>query len=171
MKTLIISSSLNPTSLSLKCCKEVQAQFANNENHDVELVNLQDYELSHMFTKKSESAEKLTTLCEEADNFIFAFPVYNYNVSDSFASFVNAILPKKPFALYGLILAGGGDLSFLVTSSANQMLMTHNQMIAFPRFLYTTKKDWQENGEISERFLERVEKFSQDFTQVAKKLY
>ena len=170
MKTLIISTSLNPESNSLKCCKAVEKEMKKNTNNEVELINLQDYEINHVFGKVSPDAEKLTQKCMEADNFIFGFPIYNYNVSDTFASFIDGILPKKPFALYGLVLAGGGDLSFLVTSSANQMLMTHNQMMAFPKFLYTTKKDWNEDGKVSENFGARISDFCTDFVKVGEKL-
>lgn len=172
MKTLIISSSLNPNSLSLQCCKEVEKEMKKNMNHqadEVTLINLQDFDIAHVYTKKSAESEQLTRLCEQADNFVFGIPIYNYNVSDTFSSFICNYFPKKPLALYSLVFAGGGDLSFLVTSTANQMLMTHNQMIAFPKILYTTKKDW-EDGKMTKNFSDRTTDFCTDFVQIAQKL-
>lgn len=145
-------------------------QSRAKKDHTIELIDLRDYDITHFHQENSPRSEELISNCEEADNFIFGSPIYNYNLADSFCSFVTKHLPKKKHSLYSLVLAGGGVLSFLTSSNAHQMLMTHNGMIPLPAFLYTTKNDWEENGNASESFQERMDEFITDFVEVAEKL-
>ncbi len=168
MKTLIISTSLNPESKGVTLCELVHKRLQKNTDHEVEMIDLREYSLPHIMQEGNPKMEALKERLEKADNFIFGMAVYNYNVNDSFASFVGGIMPKKEHALYGLVVAAGEDMSYLASNSAHQMLMTHNRMIPLPRILYGGR-DW--DGEnLTESFEERVNTFCDDFYSLGQKL-
>lgn len=171
MKTLIVSSSLNSDSKSHRLCRIVETEMiVKNKDQEIKFIDLREFEIQHVSQPDSKDAKKLRELCEWADNYVFGIAIYNYNVNDSFSSFVCNYLPKKKFHLYGLVLAAGGDRSFLVTSAANQMLMTHNNMLAFPRFLYASGGDWADTEVLKKPQHERMETFAKEFFDLGKKL-
>jgi multimeric flavodoxin WrbA len=168
MKTLIISTSLNPKSKGFILCQKVAESLSQNKDQTVELIDLREYELPHVMKGSNPKIDILKQKLETADNFILGMAVYNYNVNDSFASFVGGLIPKKQHALYGLVVAAGGDMSYLASTAAHQMLMTHNRMIPLPRILYGGK-DW-DGVTMTDDLGKRVDQFSDDFYVVGKKL-
>ena len=161
MKVAVISSSQNPDSKGRVLCQKVHQKLAENKNISAKFFDLAKFELPHVGQKMSPKTENLKTQLEDFDHFIFGIAVYNYNVNDAFASFAGGILPKKEHSLYGLVVAAGGDLSYLAASAAHQMLMTHNRMIALPRILFGGRSWDGEN--MNPDLSDRLEQFCADF--------
>jgi len=73
MKTLIISSSLNPDSKGFKICKMVLEKMEES-GMDVELLDVRDYELGHTF-RTTPDMQKIAEKIAAADNFVIGMAV------------------------------------------------------------------------------------------------
>ena len=81
MKTLVLSSSLNPDSKGFVLCKMV-SELLNDLGREVEFVDLRDYKLGHTFSP-TEDMKVLKEKIAAADNFVIGMAVYCYSINDS----------------------------------------------------------------------------------------
>lgn len=171
MKTAVISTSLNPNSKGAILSQHVAEKLQNDyAEHEILFVDIREYDLNHVFAwELDEKSQRLQETLETCDAFIYGFPVYNYTYWDAFSSFIATIMPKKPHALYGLVVAAWGDMSYLASSVAHQTLMTHNRMIPLPRVLYAGRD--YDGDNMNADFADRVNQFCQDFVGIAERLY
>ncbi len=170
MKTLIISSSLNPNSNSFKVCKHLKEKLSQKSDIEVELVDLRDFEIKHTYKGKTKDMEKLETMIESADNFIIGMAVHCYSINDYLKSLIDNCFPGKEHKLFGIIAAAGGERSYLSTQHLVQILMNEHRMLPLPRTLYVTKNDFKDEEIINENIHGRVEQFIDEFYSLAKKL-
>lgn len=169
MKTLIISSSLNPNSHSAKVCHEIEKKL-KEQNIDVQLIDLRGKELNLFWQEKTADMEAITKAVEEADNYIFGMAVYNYSINDSLKALIDNCFPGKEHKLFGIVSAAGGDRSYLATQHLVQICMNEWRMIPLPRTVYVTGKDVNENNEFAGNICERIDQFVSEFIQIGKKL-
>jgi FMN reductase len=173
MKTCIVSSSLNPDSTSFVLAKLVEWHLNKQDGVEVIFVDLRDYELRPALKEKTPELEELTNLVRDADNYIFATPVYNYTVSDTLKMFLDSnCFPgkEKKHVFFGLISSGGGLRSFLAPQDLFKILMNEYHMIPFPTVLFATEGDFTDGKLMDEGIAERAVKYAKDFAMLGGKL-
>lgn len=173
MKTLIISSSRNPQSLSREVCKEIKNRLEKKENTEVALIDLSEMEINFAFQPKTPDQEKIQKLVEESDNFIFGTPIYNYGFSDSLKAMLDTCFPGSEHKLFGIIAAAGGEKSYLSTMSLVQTCMKEWRMIPLPRTVYCMKKDFESPEDTpipKDELCQRIQQFIEDFHSLGSKL-
>ena len=167
MKTLIISTSLSPTSNSFKLLKEVSKHFP-----DAEFVDLRELKINFAHQDETEDITALREKINASDNFILGMAVQNYTVNDSFKAMLDTAFQKDKLnhKLFGIVCAAGSDFSFLATQDPVQMMMNEFHMLAFPHMLFASGKDFDENGIKNEKIPERAKEYAQNFLELGKKL-
>lgn len=169
MKTLIISSSRNPDSLSFKVCQIVHQELIK-KGIEATLIDIKEKQLNFAFQKKTADQEHIHNLAEEVDNFIFGTPVYNYSISDSLKNLLDTSFPGREHKLFGTIAAAGGEKSYLSLMHLNQICMKEWRMIPLPRSIYCTKNDFTKSGNPDQHLATRINQFVEDFTEIGTKL-
>lgn len=171
MKTLIISSSLNPSSHSYVLCKEVEKRLRDKENCEVDFIDLKEMEVKHAFQGSTEDMEQIKTLTEQADNYIFGMAVYCYSVNDSLKSLIDTCFKGGENKLFGILCAAGGEKSFLATQHLIQIMTNEFKMIPLPRIVYATREAFDDKCSItSEDLVARIDKFTEHFYMIGEKL-
>ena len=169
MNILIVSSSLNPESLSENVCKETK-KLLEQAGSNIDFINLKDLELVHNFAGTSKDADEMKKRVEQADAVIFGMAVYCYSVNNSLKTFLDTMFkPSKEYTLFGIISAAGSDRSYLATAHLTQICQQEWRMMTFPRTFYCTHKDFEE-GKLNEDMQDRLKEFAHDFYDIAKKL-
>ena len=162
MKTLIISSSLNPSSHSFELCKALAAKMP-----DSELIDLREMEINFTYQEKTADFKALTDKVAAADNYVFGMAVHNYSVNDSLKAVVeNCFHDSEKHKFFGLLCAAGSPVSYLSTTDFFKMLIFDFEMIAFPKIVFHSGKEFT----IDAKLQERIDNFAQDFTKIGNKL-
>ncbi len=171
MKTLILSSSLSPTSHSFTLCKQAESHFKAEDWIDVIFVDLRDYDIVPTHKDETEDMKKLSALVDSADNYIFWVAIHNYSINDSMRMILDTSLYGAKWKFYWILCAAWWSNSYLATMHLTQTCMVHHRMIQLPRIVYATNEDFDDNQRIiNPEIWERIEKFTQDFTNIGSKL-
>ena len=168
MKTLVLSSSLNPDSKGFVLCKMV-SELLNDLGREVEFVDLRDYKLGHTFSP-TEDMKVLKEKIAAADNFVIGMAVYCYSINDSLKTVLDNCFSeceKKPF---GIICAAGGQKSYLATQHLTQICMNEWRMPQLPRVIYTCGEDWNQVELVNSDLMDRVKLFASEFLEFSNKL-
>lgn len=162
MKTLIISSSLNPNSHSFELCKALAAKMP-----DAELIDLRELEINFTYQEKTADFKALTEKVAAADNYVFGMAVHNYTANDSLKALIeNCFHDSEKHKLFGLLCAAGSPVSYLAANDLYKMLIFDFEMIAFPKIIFHSGKEFS----IDDKLQERIDIFAQDFTKIGNKL-
>lgn len=170
MKTLIISSSLNPESKSYTLCRAIEKELQQKDGTEVSFLNLRDVELNLHHQEQTSSMHMAADMVEKADNYIFGMAVYNYSINDSLKAFLDNCFPGEENKLFGIACSAGGDKSYLATTHLTQIAMNEWRMIPLPRVLYVSGRDYEKDGSFSDDIQVRIEQFATDFYTVGTKL-
>lgn len=169
MKTLILSSSLNPKSRSFKLCQYIH-QKIEAEGASVTLVDARNIELAPVFRGPTDDMKKLIEQVKEADNIIFGMAVYCYSVNDSLKMMLDNCFEHASNKFFGILCAGGGERSYLATQHLSQICMKEWRMIQLPRVVYASGLDFDDDDNPKEHLIERLDQFSEDYYQIGSKL-
>jgi len=161
MKTLIISSSLNPDSKGFKICKMVLEKMEES-GMDVELLDVRDYELGHTF-RTTPDMQKIAEKIAAADNFVIGMAVYCYTINDSLKSVLDNCFENVTGKKYGCVCASGGDKSYLATQTLTQICANEWRMVQLPRVIFSSGSDWSEGELVNKDVHERIEIFVNEF--------
>jgi len=161
MKTLIISSSLNPDSKGFKICKMVLEKMEES-GMDVELLDVRDYELGHTF-RTTPDMQKIAEKIAAADNFVIGMAVYCYTINDSLKSVLDNCFENVTGKKYGIVCASGGDKSYLATQTLTQICANEWRMVQLPRVIFSSGSDWSEGELVNKDVHERIEIFVNEF--------
>lgn len=137
---LVISSSLHPDSRSRILAKASMDQLAAI-GEDAELFDLAEHPLPLCdgATAYSDPAvQKLTSLVEQADAILLASPVYNYDVNAVAKNAVELTGRAWTGKLVGMMLAAGGQSSYMSAMGIANSLMLDFRCLVVPRFIYVT---------------------------------
>ena len=166
MKTLIISTSLNPGSRSRILAKEVLKQIP-----DAEFIDLRDYNLPICdgdAVYADENVIKITEKIKNADGIIIATPIYNYNVASSAKNLIELTGKVWTDKVVGFVCAAGGERSYMAPMGLANNLMFDFRCIIVPRFVYATKRAFKGETVFDENVQARIEGLTKEFLLLTK---
>ena len=170
MKVLIISSSLSIDSRSFVLCNLVRERL-REKSIDVDIVDARNLELAPCHEKSTKSMKELSIKIEKANSIIFGMGVHCYSINDSLKIILDNCCDKAKGKFFGILCAAGGERSYLSTMHLTQICMNEWRMIQLPRIVYATKKDFDEDNLVkSKDVLDRIKVFSNEFSEIGKKL-
>jgi FMN reductase len=159
---VILSCSLNPTSRSHKLAQAAQS-FLRDRRVPVELVDLAEHDLPLCGGEGSfdhPSVKTLTGIIESAGAILVSSPVYNYDLNAAAKNVMELTgsgWTEKPV---GFLCAAGGRSSYMSPIGFANSLMFDFRCLIIPRFVYCTKTDFTESGELGPEIATRVEQLA-----------
>ncbi|MDP2359929.1 MAG: NAD(P)H-dependent oxidoreductase [bacterium] len=170
MKTLILSSSLSPTSRSRLLCRRVEDLLAGRPGVELDLVDLREVELRPCHLGKTASMRNLAERIATADNYIFGMGVHCYTVNDGLKIVLDTCMKGCDGKFFGILCAAGGEKSYLSTMHLTQICMNEWRMIQLPRVVYVHDGDFHGEELASPAVEERLVQFADEFASIGRKL-
>lgn len=169
MNTLIISSSISPTSRSLVLCTTV-AKALEAKGAIVDVVDARLLDLVPYHKPITPSMEEVMEKVRWADNIVIGMGVHSYSFNDTLKIIMDGTFMHATGKFFGILCAAGGHRSYLTTMQVTQICMSEWRMIQLPRIVYATKHEFTD-GKISAPEIEqRLEDFVEEFYTIGGKL-
>lgn len=166
---LVISSSLHPDSrsriLAQACCERLQAL-----DREYEIFDLSDRPLppcDGASAYSDPSVRELARLVEQSEAVLLASPVYNYDVNAAAKNAVELTGRAWTGKVVGLMLAAGGQGSYMSAMGLANSLMLDFRCLIIPRFIYATGESFEGDHLADENIQQRVDRLVQETTQIA----
>jgi FMN reductase len=169
---VILSCSLNPTSRSHKLALAAEAGLRERDV-PVDLVDLADHDLplcGGAGSFEHPSVKTLTTRIYAADAILVSAPVYNYDLNAAAKNVMELTgsgWKEKPV---GFLCAAGGQASYMSAIGFANSLMFDFRCLIIPRFVYCTKSDLTETGELGPEIARRVQELTTAAVDLARAL-
>jgi len=167
---LIISSSLNPNSLSRVMAQQVKIRLEEN-NAEAEFIDMRNYDLPfcdgdscYNHPKVKEVKEKI----QSARAILCASPVYNYDVNAVLKNLVELTGKAWENKTVGLVCSAGGQGSYMSPMPFLNSLMLDFRCHIIPRFVYTTKFAFTDGAISDENLKNRIKELSAEFKKYKK---
>ncbi|MFG0254223.1 MAG: NADPH-dependent FMN reductase [Rhodopirellula sp. JB053] len=161
---LIISSSLHPTSRSRILAREVRARL-EDQGREVTVFDLSQRVLPPCDGATAYGDAEviaLSGLLREAESVFVASPVYNYDVNAAIKNAVELTGKAWTGKVVALMLAAGGQGSYMsVMGLANSLMLDFRCMIV-PRFVYATGENFEGEQLADEDIAGRVDQLVQE---------
>lgn len=170
-KVLIVSASLNDGSNSRILARELEAKWSGS-NVETTFLDLRDADLPICdggAAYGDERVGKAKELVEAADAYVFATPIYVYNVNSALKNFVELVGRAMEDKLVGFLCAAGGRMSYMSVMNFANTLMLDFRTLVLPRFVYAASEDF-EDGKPNETIDRRIDQFATAFAELATKL-
>ena len=168
MSYLIISTSLRPGSRS-----RIMAKYLENSLDNVEFFDLQDSPLPMCDGDKCYDLPDVLEFREKiknAEGIIIATPIYNFNVSSGTKNVVELGGRMLYDKIFGFMCAAGGRNGYMSVMSLANSLMLDFRCYIIPKFVYATKKDFDDNKISNSDIKERIEELGAELVRVSKAL-
>lgn len=169
---LVISSSLHPNSrsriLARSCVDRLEALQRPVELFDLAVTALPPCDGSTAYGDPN--AKKLGELIEAADAILLASPVYNYDVNAAAKNAVELTGRAWTGKIVGLMLAAGGQSSYMSAMGLANSLMLDFRCLIVPRFIYATGDCFEGNRLADEVIQGRVELLVDETIRIAEAL-
>ena len=169
MKTLILSSSLSPSSKSFLLCKSIEKKLTEKDVTCV-LIDARNMNLFPFHKEPSQDMNHLKQTIKEIDNLIIGMGVHCYSLNDSLKILLDNCFEEAKGKFYGIVCAAGGQKSYLSTQHLTQICMNEWRMIQLPKIVYATSNDFDKHDKISHEINNRIQEFVDDFYVIGKKL-
>jgi FMN reductase len=175
MKTLVVSSSLDPKSRSEELARRCEAYLRNGS--EVRFVTLKDYPLQGRDLHEplqSEAYRRLHEFVSEADGLVLASPIYNWGCCAELKRFVEVVGTTPPDGslrgpffdkVVAFVNSAGLPHSYMAFSGLAMSMMLDFKCIISPYNVYVTSRDW-ETGSLSQSAQERIAKSMDVFSQL-----
>lgn len=170
MRTLILSSSLSPSSLSRRLCEQVADLLGDMGGVEVDFVDLRNVELRPCHLEKSPGMRDLAERIALADNYIFGMGVHCYSINDSLKIVLDTCMKHCEGSFFGILCAAGGEKSYLSTQHLTQMCMNEWRMLQLPRVVYALERDFPLGEAPVEDLAGRLRIFASEFHTIGSKL-
>ncbi len=145
MKIVLISGSLSPHSHSRAMLAETE-QYLSERGMETDFIDLRNLELEwcdgRPLESYNDSLQQAFQRIQNADAAIIASPVYCYSISGALKNFIDichVAFTEKHFAI---IIAGGGDYSFMVTEQLKSILALESRAFPLPRAVFANEKQF-----------------------------
>ncbi|QDT37083.1 NADPH-dependent FMN reductase [Stratiformator vulcanicus] len=138
---LVFSCSLNPGSRSVVLARALRDELAARDSN-VELIDLRETPLPLCDGANSYGDATVVELNERvsaADAIVVAAPVYNFDVNAAAKNLVELTGRSWTGKVVGMLLAAGGEGSYMSAMGLANSLMLDFRCIVVPRFVYTTE--------------------------------
>lgn len=156
---LVISSSLHPTSRSRILARSV-AERLRSQDREVEIFDLSQRVLPPCDGATAYGDENVIALAElirEADAIYVASPVYNYDVNAAIKNAVELTGKAWTGKTVALLLAAGGQGSYMSAMGLANSLMLDFRCVIVPRFVYATGESFEGDSLADEEITRRVD--------------
>ncbi|MDG2220826.1 MAG: NAD(P)H-dependent oxidoreductase [Rubripirellula sp.] len=156
---LVISSSLHPTSRS-RILARACTEHLTTLQRKVELFDLAESALplcDGSTAYGDPNAKRLGELVESADAILMASPIYNYDVNAAAKNAVELTGRAWTGKVVGLMLAAGGQTSYMSAMGLANSLMLDFRCLVIPRFIYATGDCFEGDFLTDESIQERLE--------------
>jgi NAD(P)H-dependent FMN reductase len=156
---LVISSSLHPDSRSRILARACIDQL-NQLDRETELFDLAESTLppcDGATAYGDANVQKLGQLIGKADAILFASPVYNYDVNSAAKNAVELTGKAWTGKVVGMMLAAGGQGSYMSAMGLANSLMLDFRCVIVPRFIYATGESFEGDQLADETITNRVE--------------
>ena len=147
MKILVISCSIHPKSKSRILAEaahacllahQVSTEFLDMRNYDIPLCN------GHT-SYNHENVARLIEKFSEADAYIFATPIYNFDVNAVAKNLIEHTGKSMEGKVVAFLCAAGGLTSYMAVMSLANSLMLDFRCLIVPRFVYATGQHFSED--------------------------
>jgi NAD(P)H-dependent FMN reductase len=156
---LVISSSLHPDSrsriLAHACIERLAVAGAESQLFDLAQSPLPACDGASAYGDPN--VQELGKLIKQADAILLASPVYNYDVNSAAKNAVELTGQAWTGKIVGMMLAAGGQGSYMSAMGLANSLMLDFRCIIVPRFIYATGDSFEGNGLTDEDMQQRIE--------------
>jgi NAD(P)H-dependent FMN reductase len=170
LMVLLISSSLHPDSrsriLARACAAELES--IGKESHLFDLSESPLPQCDGATAYGDPNVGKLAKLIEQADAILLASPVYNYDVNSAAKNAVELTGRAWTGKVVGMMLAAGGQGSYMSAMGLANSLMLDFRCIIVPRFIYATGDAFEGDHLADEDIQGRVKLLVEDTLRIAK---
>lgn len=166
-KFLIVSCSLNPNSKSRLLAEKAKSILSSE--HQVELVDLRDYQLPACDGEESYNhinVKILSKKIEGASCVLMALPIYNYDVNSVAKNLIEMTGQAWNDKVVGFLCAAGGKFGYMSVMGFANSLMLDFRCIIIPRFVYADAEQFSTDGIANSQLVQRI----QELTKAALRL-
>ena len=168
MSYLVISSSLNPKSLS-RLLALTAFNIFKKKGVFVEWLDLADHSIPFCdgdSTHKNPEVISLRGKIQNAKGILFAVPIYNYDVNAAAKNLIELTGDAWNEKLVGFLCAAGGKGSYMAIMSLANSLMLDFRCLILPRFVYSVSEDFGEDEVTNPKVKERVSKLAKELDRI-----
>ena len=158
MSYLVISSSLNPKSLSRLLALTAFNTF-KKKSIFAEWLDLADHSIPFCdgdSTYKNPAAKNLREKVQNAKGILFAVPIYNYDVNAAAKNLIELTGDAWTNKVVGFLCAAGGKSSYMSVMGLANSLMLDFRCLIIPRFIYSTSEDFTEGKVTDPQVKDRI---------------
>ena len=158
MSYLVISSSLNPKSLSRLLALTAFNTF-KKKGIFAEWLDLADHSIPFCdgdSTYKNPAAKNLREKVQNAKGILFAVPIYNYDVNAAAKNLIELTGDAWTNKVVGFLCAAGGKSSYMSVMGLANSLMLDFRCLIIPRFIYSTSEDFSEGKVTDPQVKDRI---------------
>lgn len=169
---LLVSCSLNPESRSRLLAEAARERF-DELNEAVEFVDLRELPLpmcDGATTYGDANAKRLSELGSQADAIVLAAPIYNFGVSASAKNLVELTGRSWSGKVVGMLLAAGGQGSYMSGMGLANSLMLDFRCLVIPRFVYADANAFADGRIVNPDTERRVGELIREVVRVSRAL-
>ena len=174
MAYLIISSSLNPKSLSRLLALTAFNTF-KKKGSSAEWLDLADHSIPFCdgdSTHKNSEVKKLREKIQNAKGILFAVPIYNYDVNAAAKNLIELTGDAWTNKVVGFLCAAGGKSSYMSVMGLANSVMLDFRCLIIPRVIYSTSEDFSEgkvnDPQVKDRISELIKELEHICTTLQK---
>ena len=149
------------------------AKYLENSLDNVEFFDLQDNPLPMCDGDKCYDLPEVLEFREKvknADGIIIATPIYNFNVSSGTKNVIELGGRMLYDKIFGFMCAAGGRNGYMSVMSLANSLMLDFRCYIIPKFVYATKKDFDDKKISNSDIKKRIEELGAEVVRVSKAL-
>lgn len=169
---LVLSSSLHPDSrsriLAGACIETLKSLNEDVESFDLSQTSLPQCDGATAYG--DENVQTLAALIQKADGVLLASPVYNYDVNSAAKNAVELTGKAWTGKVVGMMLAAGGQGSYMSAMGLANSLMLDFRCVIVPRFIYATGESFEGNSLADEVIEARVATLVDETLRLSKAL-
>lgn len=169
---LVLSSSLHPTSRSrilARACSERLASLGEQTTF-FDLAENPLPPCDGAVAYADANVKKLAELIQQSDAILLASPVYNYDVNAAAKNAVELTGRAWTGKVVSLLLAAGGQGSYMSAMGLAGSLMLDFRCIIVPRFVYATGESFEGDQLADDDIQQRVDALVHDTRRIAQAL-
>jgi len=168
MTYLVISSSLNPKSLSRLLALTAFNNF-KKKDASAEWLDLADHSIPFCdgdSTHKNSEVKKLREKINNAQGILFAVPIYNYDVNAAAKNLIELTGDAWTNKVVGFLCAAGGKSSYMSVMGLANSLMLDFRCLIIPRFIYSTNEDFSEGKVTDSQVKDRISELIKELERI-----
>ena len=168
MSYLVISSSLNPKSLS-RLLALTAFNIFKKKGAFVEWLDLADHSIPFCdgdSTHKNPEVKNLREKIQNAKGILFAVPIYNYDVNAAAKNLIELTGDAWTNKVVGFLCAAGGKSSYMSVMGLANSLMLDFRCLIIPRFIYSTSENFAEGKVTDPQVKDRIAELIKELERI-----